>query len=131
MLSLTDTLRQSDPSLQELIDKVHSAPTLSAMVMAAWPLARHLTVCVVEEALVQRAHQPTPWPTCQRCGTRLHSKGFLPRQLTTLLGVVRWERRIGRCPRGCKLGQVAPLDEALGLRPHQQTSLELQQVACA
>ena len=101
------------------------------MILAAGQLARWLAVLLVQEVLTQRAQQPTEWPTCPRCGARLRSKGLLPRQLTTLLGIVHWQRRVGRCPQGCKIGQVAPLDEALGLTPHQQTSVELKQVACA
>ena len=52
------------------------------------------------------------------------------RQLQTLVGVVHWQRRVGRCPNGCKGTQVALLDDALGLSPHQQTSLELVHLGC-
>jgi len=38
---------------------------------------------------------------------------------------------VGRCPHGCKIGQVAPLDTALGLAPQQRTSLAVKQIACA
>ena len=131
MSCLADSIRHIDPALQELVVDVEQAPSLTRMILAAGQLARWLVILLVQEVLAQRAQQPTAWPTCPRCGTRLRSKGFLPRQLTTLLGIVRWERRVGRCPQGCKIGQVAPLDEALGLTPHQQTSIELKQVACA
>lgn len=131
MPCLTDTIRQIDPSLQELVTAVEQAPSLVLMVLAAWVLTQRLAVLLIQEVLTQRARQATTWPNCEHCGARLHSKGFLPRQLTTLLGIVRWERRVGRCPKGCKIGQVAPLDQALGLTPHQQTSVELKQAACA
>ncbi|MBI3914648.1 MAG: ISKra4 family transposase, partial [Chloroflexi bacterium] len=49
----------------------------------------------------------------------------------TLIGVLHWKRRVGRCPHGCKIGQVAPLDTALGRVPQQRTSLEVKQIACA
>ena len=52
------------------------------------------------------------------------------RQLQTLVGVVHWQRRVGRCPQGCKVPQVAPLDKALGVSAYQQTSLELIQLGC-
>src|SRR3990172_9441480 len=117
MPCLADSIRHIDPALQELVVDVEQAPSLTRMILAAGQLARWLVILLVQEVLAQRAQQPTAWPTCPRCGTRLRSKGFLPRQLTTLLGIVRWERRVGRCPQGCKIGQVAPLDEQLGLTP--------------
>jgi len=131
MPCLADSIRHIDPSLQELVTAVEQASSLALMLSAAGQLARRLAVLLVQEVLTRRAQQPTAWPTCPKCGARLRSKGFLPRQLTTLLGIVRWERRVGRCPKGCKIGQVVPLDEALGLEPHQQTSVELKQVVCA
>lgn len=85
---------------------------------------------VVEQELATRAQRPTQWPACSKCGTRLHSKGQRPRQIQTLVGVVHWQRRVGRSPQGCKGTQVAPLDETLGVGSYQQTSLELVQVGC-
>ncbi|MBI3987994.1 MAG: ISKra4 family transposase [candidate division NC10 bacterium] len=117
--------------MQELLGAVENAPSLALMVLAAWRLARTLAVRVVEEVLAERAQQPTEWLTCPECGTRLQSKGFVWRHLMTLLGPISWQRRVGRCPHRCPIGCVAPLDDALGLRPHQRTSIELKQVACA
>jgi hypothetical protein len=51
--------------------------------------------------------------------------------MTSLFGLIQWQRRVGRCPQGCALPQVAPLDEALGVQPHQRTSGELQSLGCA
>lgn len=68
---------------------------------------------------------------CEKCGAQLRSKGFIARYLTGLIRTVRWERRVGRCPNGCKIGQVAPLDTDLGLQPNQRTSAGLKRVACA
>lgn len=131
MLCLTDSIRQSDPSLQPLLNAVAEAPTLAMMILAAWQLARALAVRIVEEGLAERAQRPIQWPCCPEGGTRLQSKGFIPRQVESLLGRVQWRRRVGRCPHGCKRGQVAPLDEALGLEPYQRTSRELKLAACA
>ncbi|MBI4673554.1 MAG: ISKra4 family transposase [Chloroflexi bacterium] len=117
--------------MQELVTAVEQAPSLALMLLAAGQLAHRIAVLLVQEVLTQRAQRPAELPSCPKCGTRLRSKGFLPRQLTTRLGIVRWERRVGRCPKGCKIGQVAPLDETLGLTPHQQTSVALKQMACA
>jgi hypothetical protein len=99
--------------------------------MAVWPLARLLTLHLVEAVLAERAHRPTSWPRCPVCGAWLKSKGFVGRQITSLFGVIRWQRRVGRCPEGCVIGQVAPLDKELGLQPHQRTSGELQFLGCA
>src|SRR5262245_44971329 len=71
------------------------------------------------------------WPPCPTCGVPLCSKGFAPRQLTSLFGPIRWRRRIGRCPHGCAIPQVAPFDEALGVQPYQRTSEELRALGCA
>jgi len=111
---------------------MEQAPTLARLVLAAWALARFLAVGIVEAVLQERAQQPTDWPACPHCGTRLRSKGFVSRQITTLLGLVQWRRRVGRCPQGCRLDhQVAPLDEALGLEPYQRSGTELQRMGCA
>src|SRR5262249_33910162 len=40
-------------------------------------------------------------------------------------------RRVGRCPQGCAIPQVSPLDEGVGVQPYQQTSGELQCLGCA
>ena len=106
-------------------------PSLGAMIFAAWRLARLLAVKLVEEELTERAQRPTEWPNCEKCGKKLESKGFDDRQLTELIGTVRWERREGRCPDRCEIGQVAPLDRELGLWPNQRTSAGLKRAACA
>ena len=129
---LKDIIASREADSQPLMEAVQRAPSLAGIILAAWQLARWVAVWVVEAVLEERAQQPTAWSTCPQCGARLQSKGFVARQLTTLVGVVRWRRRVGRCPQGCTLGpQVAPLDEALGVTPHQQTGTELQRVGCA
>src|SRR5712691_944813 len=86
---------------------------------------------LVEDVLAHRARCPTAWPRCPACGRSLRSKGFVTRQVRSLVGLLQWQRRVGRCPQGCATPHVAPLDEALGLRPHQRTSAELQHLGCA
>jgi len=81
--------------------------------------------------LAERAQRPIAWPPCPTCGTSLRSKGFAQRQLTSLVGPLRWRRRVGRCPHGCDIPQGAPLAEARGVQPHQRTSGELQCLGCA
>ena len=131
MSCLKASIPQVNGTLQELIAAVENASSLGAMMLAAWRLARQLAVRLVEAELAERAQRPTEWPTCEQCGKKLESKGFEKRQLTGLIGTVRWERRVGRCPDRCEIGQVAPLDEELGLQPHQRTSHELKRAACA
>jgi hypothetical protein len=131
MLCLLDSIRDDDPSLQWLLRAVEDAPSLTALILATWQVARVLAVHLIEAVLAERARQPTVWPPCPACGASWRSKGFAPRQMTSLFGPIRWQRRVGRCPRGCTISQVAPLDEALGVQPHQRTSGELQSLGCA
>jgi hypothetical protein len=117
MLCLRDSIRDDDPSVQRLLRVIEDADSLTALLLAAWQVARVLAVHVVEAVLAERARRPTAWPPCPLCGMSLRSKGFAPRQLTSLIGPIRWRRRVGRCPHGCDIPQVAPLDEALGGSP--------------
>ncbi len=62
----------------------------------------------------------------------VHSiEGLVKREIATLVGMIRWRRRVGRCPDGCSIGQIAPFDAVLGLMPHQRASFELQALGCA
>ena len=124
-------MRQMGSDLPELLLAVENAPTLAVMMLAAWRLARAIAVAVVEDVLSERAQRPTEWPQCEKCGKRLESKGLLKRSFRGLIGTVQWGRRVGRCPDRCKIGQVAPLDTELGLRPNQRVSDALVRAACA
>jgi hypothetical protein len=130
MSCLRDSIRQIEPSLQELIEAIENASSLTLLVLSGWRLARMLAIKLVVEVLTERAQRPTQWSDCPKCGKRLHSKGFVSRQITSVIGTIRWKRRVGRCSHGCTIGQVAPLDNALGLLPHQRTSVELQKLGC-
>ena len=131
MLCLHDSIRDDDPSVQCLLRAVEDAPSLTALILATWQVARVLAVHLVETVLAERARQPTAWPPCPACGASLRSKGFAPRQMMSLFGPIQWRRRVGRCPHGCDIPQVAPLDATLGVQPHQRTSGELQALGCA
>jgi hypothetical protein len=131
MLCLSDSIRHDDPAVQPLLNTVEQAQTLAQLILAVWPLARVLALHIIEYVLAERARRPVTWPPCPRCGRALRSKGFAPRQLTSLFGPLRWRRRVGRCPHGCDIPQVAPFDEVLGVQPHQRTSGELQYLGCA
>ena len=131
MLCLSDSIRHDDPAVQQLLRTIEEAHTLTQLILAVWPLARVLARHIVEYVLAERAQRPIAWPPCPTCGTALRSKGFARRELTSLFGPIRWRRRVGRCPHGCVIPQVAPFDEALGVQPHQRTSGELQFLGCA
>jgi hypothetical protein len=131
MLCLRDSIRDDDPSLQWLLRAVEDAPSLTAFILAPWQVARVLAIHLSEAVLADRAHQPTVWPPCPACGAALRSQGCAPRQRMSVVGPIQWHRRIGRCPQGCAIPQVAPLDEGLGVQPQQRTSAELQALGWA
>ena len=131
MSCLRASIPQVGSLLQESVTAIGNASSLSTMMLVAWRFARRLAVALVEEELAKRAQRPTEWPNCERCGKKLENKEFKHRQLTGLIGTVHWERRVGRCPDGCEIGQVAPLDRELGLQPNQRTSAGLKRAACA
>lgn len=126
-----DSLVNSDPKIIELLNKFKTSQKIAVMVMVALQLARLLAVKLVEQELSRRSAQPTEWSGCPECGVRLGSKGRKPRQLDTIIGTINWSRRVGRCPNKCRIGQVAPLDQELGLEPNQKTCQSLKQAACS
>jgi hypothetical protein len=125
-----DAVVAAVPVLESIADEVEEAPDLARVVGAAWRLAFALGALIVAAELTRRSQVPVEWPCCPRCGARLQSKGWVPREILTALGMVRWTRRVGRCPNGCAVAQWAPVDHALGLEPGQRTSWELQRLGC-
>ena len=130
MSCLTKSITQSDPHLQELMEKVQEATTLVMLVLAALRLGRAIVVKVVEEILNERGQAPDERSKCPKCGKQLESKGLKRREVVTLIGLLQWRRRVRGCPDGCKIGQVVPSDKALGIAPNQQTSKEVKWLAC-
>ncbi len=130
MPCLIDTIRETTPEWQTMFDELEKATTLSLLIIAAWQLARVLTVKIVEEMLTGRAQAKTEWEPCPQCGKRLQSKGFKPRQIKSFIGDIKWERRLGRCSNKCVIGQIAPFDEELGIASNQKSDVGLQQAAC-
>ena len=98
--------------------------------MCIWKFIRQLGTMLLVQEIERRAHQPESWGRCPCCGDKLESKGFQKRQIFTLFGLIKWRRRIGRCPNGCHGSQIAPLDKRLGLHPHQQISEEIKWMSC-
>jgi len=130
MKSLNELLWNYDSRFQEPLSRLRDAPSMTLMVVAAWALVRILAIVLLEEVLAVRAQQKQEWPVCPVCGQKMQSKGFRKREVGTLFGVIRWSRRVGRCPRGCKGVQVAPLDIDLGILAYQQTTTEVQSLGC-
>jgi hypothetical protein len=130
MPCLLGRIREAVPELQGRIDEVERAASLNALILAAIGLGRELSRLVVEAALSRHASAERRLGSCPSCSRRLRSKGWRPRQLATSVGVVSWRRPVGRCPAGCKIGQVAPSDEALGVESSQRSSVELISLGC-
>ena len=103
---------------------------MAELLSAAWQFACSLTIWLVERVLAERAQRPNAWEQCPQCGQQLESKGLKARQLTTPFGVIRWKRQVGRCPKKCRIGQVAPLDQELGLIPNQRIDESIKRKAC-
>ena len=131
MAGLNDSIAQSDPQLQELMEKIRKATTLAMLVLTALQLGRVVMVKVVEEILNERGQAPDEGGACSKCGKQLESKGLKRRGMMTLIGRIQWRRRVRGCPAGCEIGQVVPSDKALGIEPYQQTSREVKWLACA
>jgi hypothetical protein len=89
MFCLTEIIVQSDPSLQELAEKIKNAPSLAMMILAAVQLGRAVAVKVVEEILNERGQAPTKWPLCSQCGSKLESKGLESCEMLTLVGLIK------------------------------------------
>ena len=91
-----------------------------------------LSVLIVEEILLRKAQliNNKEKPLCPVCNKPLESKGWLPRTIITLAGLIKWNRRVWRCPFGCKIGQIVPFDDELGIKPNQRFSTELQKRSC-
>lgn len=126
-----NNLVNSDPIIVELLDKLRNSNKIAIMVIVGLQLARLLAVKFVEQELARRASEPTQWQNCCECGARPISKGQKPRQLDTIIGRLKWSRRVGRCPNKCRIGQLAPLDQELGILPNQRTCQNLKQAACS
>jgi len=120
----------NDPDWQQLCQTLKTSTTLAAIVLSAWQMALWLAKLIVEQQLTERAQVTTSWSSCPVCGTPLVSKGFVKRQILTLVGQVEWKRRVGRCPHRCSGSQSIPFDHLLEVHSYQQTSTELRRLGC-
>lgn len=125
-----EALFAHDLHWQSLCGNLRTRETLAALVLCAWQMRLWVAKVLVEHQLNVRSQASIPFGNCPVCRTALVSKGFVPRQLLTLIGVVRWKRRVSRCPNRCSGSQKAPFDAMLGIVLDQQTSIELVRLGC-
>jgi hypothetical protein len=119
-----------DATLSPYLNRLKHAVSLVSLVYAAWQFARAVAVRLLEEELLERGQAFEGGHQCPICGRMMQNKGFKPRKILTILGWVRWKRRIRTCSPACAIGQIVPSDEALEIVPYQQTSWEVQRLAC-
>ena len=118
MLCLHDSRRPNDPPGQRLRSAVEDAHALTAFTLAAWQVPRVLTIHLLEAVLAERSQHSTLGPRCPQGGAGWRRQGLAKRPIPRLFGPIPWQRRVGRCPRGCEPPQVAPLAAAVGGHPH-------------
>ncbi len=128
---MINILSAGDPEIAERVEAMVEEEKMANLIWRGLQVGRLLAVKLIEEIIGQRADAASESSACAQCGARLESKGRLPRQLVTIIGIVRWHRQVRRCPKGCKESQVAPLDEALDIAPNQRTGPHLKRMACA
>jgi len=89
-MSLSFTLSQwlEHSDVQEQLTALQSVSSLPQMVYVAWRLGLMLARWLLESELSARASRSETWPSCPRCGHRLQSKGWQPRQMQTLVGTI-------------------------------------------
>ncbi len=130
MTPVVKELINQESHLQKLFSAIESAVPLNVLILACLKFGLAIARIVASDTLAQRGQAEGDRPSCPKCGKPLESKGLLPRSILSLIGKVSWIRRVWRCPDRCKIGQIAPLDVELGLRPNQRVSNDLKRVAC-
>lgn len=125
MLAKIEISVTSETEWTKQITMVQEAESLCGLVRSTLVLLQYLGKCLLEEEIRRRDEKCKPTHPCPYCGSRLESKGLVPRRVTTLLGKIKINRRVYRCPKGCKGTHIALLDRELGVEAHQQTSWEV------
>lgn len=120
-----------EPHLNELKLSLSKCEKLNEYVLAALKLGFAIAVLILETVLNEGGKEPDEYDYyCPVCGLKLQSKGLKPRAINSLIGKLRWKRRTLRCLKGCKIGQIAPFDEKLDIKPYQSYSVEIIKMAC-
>jgi len=129
-ISFVQNSLDQKPDIQEAMQELQAAQTLQAMAIPALKLGRAVAACAIEAELDARGHAPTARPLCPICSKAMESKGLVDRQMVTLCGVVKWERRIYRDACGCGTKPVCPSDQALGITGYQRYCKSVKRLAC-
>ena len=86
IVSPSQAVWPDSPEWSEQSEALQAASRLPEMVLVALSLGLMLARWMLEGELERRAQGKSPWPNCVTCGKRLHSKGWEPRQIQTLVG---------------------------------------------
>jgi hypothetical protein len=117
--------------LQEKVERIRNTSQLAEMIMAAWEFGLWIAKKILEQILEEKACRIVHWPDCPQCGAKLENKGRSDREMKSIIGTISWRRKVGRCPNHCEIGQIAPMDDELGIKPDQRVSTEVQKMSCA
>jgi len=126
-----DEFAGQDSCFYELFSEIKDTDTLIGVVLASLAFGLAVARIVASEILTQKGQAESVRPLCPKCGRSLESKGMLPRSIISIIGTIHWKRRGWRCTNKCKIGQITPSDQALGLQPNQRVSNEIKQVSSA
>lgn len=129
MSCLIESIKQQDTKVQTRATQLTQETTIAVMVLLAWQLGLLMARTMLEETLNNRGQAATEDKKCPECEQRLESKGLVQRELVTLIGKISWKRRVLRCPNKCQIGQVAPLDNELGLEMNQRTGIHVKRLS--
>lgn len=130
MLTIRERIIEIGFGLDELVGEVNKAVSLKSIILAGLKLCLAIAVLVVDEVLMERGRKNSKEIMCPECGVALESKGLRDRRIESLIGEIKWKRRVLRCPNNCEIGQIAPLDNELGLEKNQRVSDEVKELAC-
>ena len=70
-------------------EQLRQATTLPELVWLGLQLGVLFARLAVEQELNNRAIEPTNWHQCTGCQKQICSKGFRPRQMSTLIGCIK------------------------------------------
>ena len=130
MATILEEISCADRRLEPLAHSVRESAELHRLVLSAFKFSLTLALIIVEEILNYRAENMDDKLDRPFCSRPLESKGKIVRVMETLIGTLRWKRRIRRCEHGCPVNHAAPFDGELGIAPTRKTSSELKYLGC-
>ena len=130
MALFLEEIASADERLEPLARTVPNSVELHQLVLSVFMFSLTLSLIIIEEILNARAEIADDRRDCPFCSRPLESKGKVSREMKTLIGTIRWKRRVRRCENGCPVRLVAPFDEELGIKPNQRTGTEVKYPGC-